>query len=408
MNISVIIPIYNRENYLRKCLNSIIAQDIDEYEVILINDGSTDSSKKICQEYTEKYSYFRYVYQEHTGPGGARNTGLAHACGKYIFFLDSDDAIQENCLQRLFSFAEENNADMVYFDEIICDENMTIQSVARTYRKMNIKILKGEALEFSMHPAHVWSRLYRRQLFDKIRFADIWYEDVDIFPRLVEKAERLFYYKVPLYYYRQHKQGITYQEVDERNLDVITAWRNVYSKVGDSEEKRIAIEICIKKSVCQFIFFRPQFAADYADFYNRFFAGKVKVSTEKNCRDMTDIRDMPLWQQADFYGQTVILDILAGLADIYQYGGMLKLYGNKNVGFHNEIVREEAVFFSFNEDIILMEIRTQRKNLMIFEVIKSCSEWNLVSLKNQMKEFKIAEILIEKAMLHGIRLECPK
>lgn len=103
-----------------------------------------------------------------------------------------------------------------------------------------------------MHPSHIWARLYRRNLFDCLRFTSIWYEDMELFPRLLAKADRLYYYKVPVYYYRQHKKGITHQREDKRNLEVITAWHNAYTKADYSGEERKAIEICIKKSISTF------------------------------------------------------------------------------------------------------------------------------------------------------------
>ena len=100
--LSIIVPIFNVELYLAKCLDSLVIQDIQkhEYEIIIINDGSTDSSKDIIKSYLKKYSNIRYIVQENQGLGGARNTGILNACGKYLMFVDSDDYIEKNCLNR--------------------------------------------------------------------------------------------------------------------------------------------------------------------------------------------------------------------------------------------------------------------------------------------------------------------
>ena len=137
-----------------------------------------------------------------------------------------------------------------------------------------------------MHPSHIWARLYRRNLFDCLRFTSIWYEDMELFPRLLAKADRLYYYKVPVYYYRQHKKGITHQREDKRNLEVITAWHNAYTKADYSGEERKAIEICIKKSISTFLFFRPKYAAAYAEFYNHIFEGETTLSSEDKNADV--------------------------------------------------------------------------------------------------------------------------
>lgn len=405
MKLSVIIPVFNQEGYLRECLESVAGQEGIACEVILVNDGSTDRSEEICLEYSEKYSHFRYIYQENKGLGEARNTGLALAGGDYIFFLDADDAILGNSLYKLVSFAEAKNADMVYFDEIVCDENLAVRSVAKTYQGMDTRIEKLKALEWSMQPSHIWARLYRRDLFDGLRFADIWYEDMELFPRLLARAKKLYYYKVPIYYYRQHSQGITYQGTDQRNLDAITAWSHVYAWQEYSGKEREAIETSIKGAIYTFLFFRPKYASAYADFYNRLFAEKAELSGEKRDIDDVDIQNTPLWQQADFYGRTDVLDILRGLCKIYMYGGSLRFYENGKVDFRKESISEEAVTFSADEEIVLKEIRVQKGNPAVSEIFKECAGWNLISLKNQLKGFHIARIVIKNAILYGIRID---
>lgn len=401
---SIIIPIYNQEAYLEECLSSIINQSGIDYEVILVNDGSTDGSEDICRKYTRRYSNFKYIYQNNAGLGEARNTGLTYAHGKYLLFLDSDDAIQKNSIGKLFSYAEENAADIVYFDEMVCDEKLAVQSIVKTYQGMDTRILKLKALELSMHPSHICARLYKRRIFDNTKFANIWYEDMEIFPQLIAKAERLYYYKVPIYYYRQHKKGITYQETDKRNLEVITAWQNAYTKAAYSGKEKEALGICIKRSIFDFIFFRLKYASEYMEFYNRVFAVPKTIFSGENCVDIVDIHSIPLWQQADFYGKTEILDILTGLENIYQYGGILRFYRNEAVEFQKEDIQENRITFYLQEEIVLEEIRVQKRNPAIFEVIKICSQWNLISLKNQIKKFKIEKIVMEQAILNGIKI----
>ncbi len=256
-----------------------------------------------------------------------------------------------------------------------------------------------------MHPSHIWARLYRRNLFDCLRFTSIWYEDMELFPRLLAKADRLYYYKVPVYYYRQHKKGITHQREDKRNLEVITAWHNAYTKADYSGEERKAIEICIKKSISTFLFFRPKYAAAYAEFYNHIFEGETTLSSEDKNADVINIRHMPLWQQADFYGNKEIPGILSGLKELYQQGGILQFHADRTVDFQKEDVPDERIVFSSQGSILLNEMRMRKGNFAVFEMLKECAQWNLISLRNQMKEFKIAEIVIDKAMLNGIRID---
>ncbi|MBQ9850853.1 MAG: glycosyltransferase family 2 protein [Clostridia bacterium] len=114
--ISVIIPVYNVEKYLRECVDSVLNQTYGNFEIILVDDGSTDSSGEICDEYVDKDERVTVVHQKNSGPSKTRNTGLENANGKYIYFLDSDDYIEKNALELLLNTAESDQADLVFFD----------------------------------------------------------------------------------------------------------------------------------------------------------------------------------------------------------------------------------------------------------------------------------------------------
>ncbi len=114
--VSVIIPVYNVEDYLRECVDSILEQTYGNFEIILVDDGSTDSSGEICDEYVDKDERVTVIHQKNSGPSKTRNTGLENATGKYIYFLDSDDYIESNALELLVNTAESNEADLVFFD----------------------------------------------------------------------------------------------------------------------------------------------------------------------------------------------------------------------------------------------------------------------------------------------------
>jgi len=111
--VSVIVPIYNVEVCLRKCLDSLYAQVDDTIEVILVNDGSTDSSPEICQEYISRYPSTIYVDKENGGLSDARNAGTKVASGKYVYYLDSDDWLASDTIRTLYAFAEANNCEVV-------------------------------------------------------------------------------------------------------------------------------------------------------------------------------------------------------------------------------------------------------------------------------------------------------
>ena len=114
--VSVIIPVYNVGKYLRQCLDSVLAQTYTEYEVLLIDDGSTDSSADICREYCKKDSRFKLYQKQNGGASSARNLGLFHSKGKYVYFLDSDDEITTNAIGKMVVCASENCADLVFIE----------------------------------------------------------------------------------------------------------------------------------------------------------------------------------------------------------------------------------------------------------------------------------------------------
>ena len=125
-SISIIVPIYNREKWLRNCLDSISSQTFKDWECILINDGSTDNSLKIAQEYAANDPRFIVFSQENQGVSAARNLGLDHAQGKWLAFVDSDDEIAPDYLEILYKLGEDNNADLVNASiEFVYDNNQT-------------------------------------------------------------------------------------------------------------------------------------------------------------------------------------------------------------------------------------------------------------------------------------------
>ena len=123
IKVSIIIPIYNSQKYLRRCLDSILVQQIKEIEVIMVDDGSTDASAEICMEYKQKDYRFAYSYQKKKGVSAARNRGISIAKGEYIAFVDSDDTVEKNMFEKMYCSAKDNNSDIC-----ICDYYRVIGS----------------------------------------------------------------------------------------------------------------------------------------------------------------------------------------------------------------------------------------------------------------------------------------
>ena len=122
--VSVIIPVYNVEKYLRECLDSVVTQDLDDIEIICINDGSTDGSAGILSEYATQYEKLFILDKENSGLSAARNSGLSVAKGKYILFLDSDDFLADSsAVSRLYDKAEHDSLDQLFFDATVIFES---------------------------------------------------------------------------------------------------------------------------------------------------------------------------------------------------------------------------------------------------------------------------------------------
>ena len=210
--VSIIIPVFNVEPYIAKCLHSVYDQTYLNYEVIIILDGGTAEERIICQTFCERDDRFILVDQENKGLSGARNTGLEKARGDYIIFLDSDDYLELDYLQKAVDTFSKTDADVVQFD-------FNISDTKGTYRK-----LITSEIDYGYHDAdsmifalaggkmwpNIWARAYRRSLFDDIRFPEgEYWEDVAILHELFYKAKRIYYCNFSGYVYIQREDSIT-------------------------------------------------------------------------------------------------------------------------------------------------------------------------------------------------------
>ena len=202
--ISVIVPIYNSEKYLRKCLDSVINQTYKNLEIILINDGSSDSSRNICEAYEKKDNRIVLINQENSGPAKTRNYGLKLATGEFIAFIDSDDFIDEKMFEKLISHIIVDNSDIAICKHVEVINNAIIHM---NYKHLSpiisnediIKLfLKGDTIN-----AYLWNKLYRKELFKNLEFNEIkMLEDLDIMYKLLRKSQKISFVNEELYYYK--------------------------------------------------------------------------------------------------------------------------------------------------------------------------------------------------------------
>ena len=235
--VSVIIPVYNVENYLRKCLNSLVNQTLKDIEIIVVNDGTLDNSQEIIDEYVKKYpKKVVSIIQENGGQGAARNTGLLHAKGEYIGYVDSDDYVEENMYEELYKKAKEEDSDIV-----ICGNNVV---------KENYEFLSKEDVdkEFLLGKMAVWNKIYKKNIIvdNKIQFrSKVWYEDLDFTMKVYFSSKKISYVDKPLYNYLLREGSTMNNNNIKRNLELIEAFdslidyckdKKIYNKVKDEIE----------------------------------------------------------------------------------------------------------------------------------------------------------------------------
>ena len=217
--ISIIIPVYKAELYIRNCLNSVLNQTYKDYEVILIDDGSPDACGKICEEYAENRSNWIVVHQQNAGQAAARNLGLSMAKGDYICFIDSDDSVHSNYLQKLYHSLIETNSDLA-----ICGYQRISESSKITKLEENelVKLNENELWEevFCHLNNAVWNKLYRKDFLNGLHFPCGLYhgEDLMFNLRYISRCKNAVWVQSKLYYYWEREGSVTKSVFSERKL----------------------------------------------------------------------------------------------------------------------------------------------------------------------------------------------
>lgn len=227
--ISVIIPLYNVEAYLPACLDSVLSQTYADLEIILINDGSTDSSPAICREYAARDGRIRVIHQENQGMSAARNAGIEIVRGEFITFVDSDDYLLEDAIETMVSLQKRYDADISIVSGYSLDTDNKIVKIAGLAPVQGEELFTGaDRMDAYIRQRKiqnaVWARLYRRELFANLRFAvGKTSEDLFISHLLVHAAERIVISEKPGYVYRLRPGSIMRRRITKQDFDVIEA-----------------------------------------------------------------------------------------------------------------------------------------------------------------------------------------
>lgn len=272
--VSIILPVYNAQNHLARCVGSICAQTYRNIEIIILNDGSKDQSLPVCEEFRQKDPRILLVDKANSGVSDTRNLGLKLASGKYVEFVDSDDYLDPDFTERLVAAAEENEADFVIAPykmvipagaskpEQVLDkiqDELGVMSVARPPEVREYGFLPAGiydkdtfALRLMDKPASyfysvLWNKLYRRDILtgNDIQFVSEmrWAEDLVFNLRYIQYAERFVAIDKPGYYYVQNPQSICHTQINaativQNKLQVFRYYKDLYTRLGIYEEVR--------------------------------------------------------------------------------------------------------------------------------------------------------------------------
>lgn len=242
--VSVIVPVYNVEKYLRGCLDCIVNQTYKNLEIILVDDGTKDNSDKICDEYAGKDNRITVLHTENRGQSAARNTALDVAKGEYITFIDSDDIVSTELIEELMRSALEENAEISICDSV----NVYDITKAPDYNTSSqektvsapIEIIRDMWYQKSFMPSP-WAKLFKAEIFDTLRFKEgVIFEDIDILHEVFIRASKIVYIHKSLYGYVHHENSTTIKAFSDKDLYILKVCekiRNFAKEYGQGLEK---------------------------------------------------------------------------------------------------------------------------------------------------------------------------
>ena len=245
---SVIVPVYKVEEYLEKCVQSILAQTERDFELILVDDGSPDRCGALCDSLAQTDPRVRVIHQENQGLGGARNTGIREARGDWLLLVDSDDWIEPKILEKAMEAGLREEADLVMFAFRTVDEQGRELGVFREDMPKERGITLQEHKEALLTAPCAWNKLYRRSFFQGTGFAyppRVWYEDLRTSPKLMAKAGRMVFLDEVGYNYLQRQGSIMKSANLERNREILDAFDDLlpwFRKEGLFEAYRRELE----------------------------------------------------------------------------------------------------------------------------------------------------------------------
>ncbi len=227
--ISIIVPIYNLEPYLNGCIDSILSQSFSDFELLLINDGSTDGSGSICDEYADNDNRVKVIHKEYGGVSSARNTGINAATGEYIGFVDGDDYIEAKMYSNLYALSSKTNSDIAICKLGRVVNGTLINSGEEEFvKELNHVESMNELFKGALYRFSLCNKLFKRSCFDKIQFPEgRIHEDLSTTYRLFANANKAVYTSYIGYMYVKRENSILTSTFSEKRLDAFLGWDEI-------------------------------------------------------------------------------------------------------------------------------------------------------------------------------------
>lgn len=231
--VSILVPVYNSEKYLRQCLDSIVNQTYKDLQVVIVDDGSIDNSLSICREYADKYEFIEVYHQGNAGVASARNALLDKARGDYTIFIDSDDWIEPDMIEGLLHYITEYDLDIAICGSV-SEYNDSATAVDTSYCSPLIDNREEAVKKFILHKelnGSLWNKLVLTSLFHNLRFAkDIWYgEDALMMWQVLQRVNRIGTVLTAYYHYRMNDASISHQSFGPKKMSGHQVWAIIYA-----------------------------------------------------------------------------------------------------------------------------------------------------------------------------------
>lgn len=307
--VSVILPVYNVGKYLRQSLDSLINQTLKDIEIICVDDGSTDDSYEILEEYKEKDNRIKVIHKENKGTGAARNDGLRLATGECIGFVDPDDWVKPNMFERLYKEIKEKNLDIAMCMPDGYDEKNAVNTPFPYFVDANFehiiddRVFNWRDLSPFQYPMCVWNKLYTKKLFDEnnIDFAQgLDFEDHKVIFGTLLTAERMFFIREKLYVYRFNREGSVLTDNNRRLIDHIKIFDIVENLMKETNTYNILRNDFLTYKIHNILYYYSMIKDEFKnEYYNNMLQSikETNLSSEEYnmlCEKYPELRTLPL------------------------------------------------------------------------------------------------------------------